>query len=228
MNVSVDRRPRDVSVIIPTLNEEASVAAAIESARAAGAGEVIVSDGGSRDQTQQVATDAGATKFVRSLPGRGTQLAGGLAIAEKDVVLFLHADNQLDPDCLNQICRVSDFTWGAFRQCIDSPRTIFRAIEYGNAARVRFRSMAFGDQAIFADRSTLMRRGGVAEIPLMEDVDLSKRLRKLAKPLLLPGPVKINARRWEQRGIIRQTLRNWSIQLRYAMGASPDQLVRRY
>ncbi len=222
------RKPSDVSVIIPTLNEQECVAAAIRSAQAAGAGETIISDGGSIDETQAAAMDAGATKFVRSLPGRGTQLASGLSVAAGDVLLFLHADNLLGKDCLNQICQLDEFVWGAFRQQIDSPQRIYRAIEFGNAARVRWRQMAFGDQAIFVDRKVLMTHGGVAEIPLMEDVDLSRRLRKLARPVLLDGPVQISSRRWEQTGVFRQTIRNWTLQLRYAGGASAESLVDRY
>ncbi|KAA1260024.1 Glucosyl-3-phosphoglycerate synthase [Rubripirellula obstinata] len=225
---SSSRKPLDVSVIIPTLNEQDHVAAAIQSAQAAGAGETIISDGGSTDDTQATATAAGATKFVRSLPGRGTQLAGGLSVAAGEVVLFLHADNLLSVDCLNQICQLDEFVWGAFKQQIDSHKPIYRAIELGNAARVSWRGMAFGDQAIFANRKALMSHGGVSEIPLMEDVDLSRRLRKLARPVLLDGPVQISSRRWEQTGVLRQTIRNWTLQVRYAAGATPESLADRY
>lgn len=221
-------KPSDVSVIIPVLNEQHCIADAIRSAHRAGAGEVIVSDGGSTDDTQIAATSAGATKWVRSFPGRGTQLAGGLSIAQKDIVLFLHADNELDQTCLTQICQLDSFVWGAFRQRIDSDRRVYRMIEAGNAARVRWKSMAFGDQAIFADRKTLLNHGGVAEIPLMEDVEMSGRLRRLGKPVLLDGPVRISSRRWEQTGVVRQTLRNWWLQCRYAAGASPSDLAKRY
>jgi hypothetical protein len=129
---------------------------------------------------------------------------------------------------LEQICEHPHATWGAFRQSIDSPRKIYRAIELGNALRVRYRSMPLGDQAIFIRRSSFNEQGGFAEIPLMEDVELGKRLRKLARPLLLEGPLIISPRRWEKHGVLRQTLRNWSIQFAYALGASPESLRRRY
>lgn len=220
--------PDDIAILIPAINEQASIAAAIESARAAGATEIIVCDGGSDDRTAEIATRSGAAKLVRTLPGRGTQLQGGVRVCEKDWLLFLHADNRLDHDCLKQICQHPKAIWGAFRQRIDSSRKIFRVIERGNALRVKVRGMAFGDQAIFVRRSTLVQQGGVAEIPLMEDVELSLRLRRVARPLLLPGPVTISARRWEQQGVVRQTLRNWSIQLAYKFGACPEELRRRY
>ena len=222
------RKPVRVSVIIPTLNEQEHVAGAITSAQDAGAAETIVSDGGSTDDTQAAATAAGATKFVNSMPGRGTQLASGLSAASGEIVLFLHADSRLGKECLEQIYKLDDFVWGAFKQRIDSPKMIYRTIEFGNASRVRWRGMAFGDQAMFANRAMLVKHGGVSEIPLMEDVDLSRRLRKLASPILLDGPVQISSRRWDQTGVVRQTIRNWTLQMRYAVGASPDSLVDRY
>lgn len=220
--------PGDISVVIPAINEEATVSRSVRSARAAGATEVIVVDGGSEDRTTRMASDAGASKIVRSFPGRGIQLNSGALLAERDYLLFLHADNELGKHCLEQICAHPDAPWGAFRQSIDSPRKIYRAIELGNAMRVRFRSIPFGDQAIFVRRSFFNEQGGFAEIPLMEDIDLGKRLRKLARPLLLEGPLTVSPRRWEQHGVLRQTLRNWSLQLSYALGASPESLRRRY
>ena len=220
--------PSDVSVVIPAINEEQAIQKSIRSAYAAGATDVIVSDGGSQDRTREVAMDLGVSKVVRSLPGRGIQLNSGALLAERETILFLHADNLLGEECLEQICRNPDALWGAFRQHIDSTRHIYRTIEYGNALRVRWRRMVFGDQALFVRASQFKQMGGFAEVPLMEDVDLSKRLRKLAKPRLLDGPVTIDARRWEKNGVVRQTLRNWSIQFSYRCGVSPEQLKRRY
>lgn len=227
--------PRDISIVIPTLDEEPSIGSAIASAIAAGAGEIIVSDGGSRDATCLIATEAGASKMVRSLPGRGTQQNSGASVASRDWLLFLHADNVLDPNCLNQICdrvlapgSTAPVTWGAFQHRIDSNRTVFRWIERGNAARVRWLSRVFGDQGLFVRREVFRQVGGFADVPLMEDVEFSKRLRKIAKPVLLDGPITISDRRWKQNGVVRQTLRNWSIQYSFAMGASPEKLRRRY
>ena len=222
--------PAEISVVIPAINEESSIAVAVQSAVRAGAGEIIVVDGGSQDDTIGAARRAGATKIVRSLPGRGVQLNSGLVLvdAHQRVVLFLHADNALDPNCLEQICDRDELIWGAFRQQIDSPAKIFRWIERGNAMRVQLRRMPFGDQAVFVRKTELDRQGGFEEIPLMEDVALSRRLRRIAKPALLPGPVHVNARRWQHRGPIRQTLRNWWIQLAYAAGVSPQRLKQWY
>ncbi len=220
--------PSDVSVVIPTLNEEFSIRGAVESAFKAGASEVIVCDGGSIDETINHATSAGATKIIRSLPGRGIQLNAGAVFASNKYVLFLHADNRLSANCLTQICEPSDVVWGAFKQRIESDRKTYRWIELGNAMRVRIRSMAFGDQGIFVRRQDYKRVGGFDEIELMEDVAFSKKMRRIAKPHLLDGPISVSARRWDAQGIVKQTLRNWALQMQYTFGVSPKQLAEKY
>lgn len=220
--------PADISVVIPTLNEAATIAQCIESARVAGATQIIVADGDSSDATVEIAQAAGASKIVLAKLGRGVQLNVGAAAATGDIVLFLHADNLLAPECLDQVCQRPNAAWGAFRQSIDAPGFIYRAIERGNAWRVRVRRMPFGDQAIFVRRDTFHNQNGFADVPLMEDVEFSQRMRKVAKPMLLNGPVKISARRWQVNGVIRQTLRNWTIQLAFGLGTSPERLAAYY
>jgi rSAM/selenodomain-associated transferase 2 len=220
--------PADISVVIPAINEDAVIANAVRSARAAGARDVIIADGGSEDSTIDVATAAGASEIVRSQPGRGVQLNAGASAAAGEFVLFLHADNELSEDCLTQITEHPAAIWGAFRQHINSPRSVFRLIERGNSMRVKYRGMPFGDQAIFVRRTVFSEQGGFAKIPLMEDIEFSKRLRKVTDPILLDGPLSISARRWEKHGVVRQTFRNWSIQLSYICGQSPEDLKRRY
>ncbi len=215
--------PADVSVIIPTLNEEAQIAESINSAFNAGAKEVIVVDGGSSDKTLVTASDTRA-KFLSSKPGRGAQLNCGFQAATGKYVLFLHADNRLSEDCLQQVCDADDPVWGAFQQAIQANGVLYRLLERGNATRVKLRRMPFGDQAVFVRTDTLREIGGVAELPLMEDVDLAQRLRRIAPPLLLPGPVSVDARRWQKRGVIRQTARNWFIQIAHTCGVSPQRL----
>ncbi len=219
--------PADISIVIPAINEQDAIATSIESAIAAGATEIIVSDGGSRDDTVANAKAAGATKLVASLPGRGIQLNAGAFVAQREYLLFLHADNVLAADCLQQICD-EEAEWGAFRQRIDADGFRYRMLEWGNALRVTWRGVPFGDQAIFVRRALYKQQGGFPEIPLMEDVALSKTLRKVAKPKLLDGPVTISARRWQTKGVVRQTLLNWRLQIAYACGASPESLKKRY
>ncbi len=222
--------PSDISVVIPAINEEHEIGPAIVSAKAAGAGEVIVVDGGSTDGTVQRVKEAGATKVVRSFPGRGIQLNAGAALVDsgQQIILFLHADNRLSQDCLKQICRESEVIWGAFEHQISAEARIYRLIEWGNALRVRCRRMPFGDQAIFVTKSWFERQGGFDELPLMEDVEFSSRMRRIARPRLLPGPLTVSARRWHQRGAIRQTLRNWKIQLAFCLGVRAHVLKKWY
>ena len=220
--------PAEVSIVIPALNERANIKAAIESARDAGAEQIIVVDGGSQDETTEAAAAAGATTIVESAAGRGVQLNRGAAVATGSFLLFLHADNRLGSQCLSQICDHPNVVWGAFRQRVDSDLKRFRVIELGNALRVRLRGMAFGDQGIFVDRAVFEKHGGYQEIPLMEDVALSRMLRKVRTPVLLDGPLTISPRRWLQNGLVRQTVTNWRLQLAFHFGASPESLAQRY
>lgn len=222
-----------VSVIIPTINEAANIVRSVQSAQSAGAGEVIVVDGGSNDATLTRAAEAGAN-VVASAPGRGRQQNLGAAQARGDILLFLHADSRLGPDCIHQIVQVlaknqgTESAWGAFRQRIEADGLRYRWLEWGNACRVRRLGMPYGDQAIFLQRAVWNRLGGFPELPIMEDYLLAKRARKLSRPWLLPGPVFTSARRWIQHGFARQTLNNWLFVLATECGVSPHLLARRY
>ncbi len=223
--------PTDVSVIIPAINEAERVARAVASSWAAGAGEVLVVDGGSRDETVSSAEAAGA-KVLQSPAGRARQQNAGARQSRGEVLLFLHADNWLGPECLVQLATALDAQpqrWGgAFRQQIASRRPILRLIAWGDGLRVSCRGIPFGDQAIFVRRHVFEQVGGFPEEPLMEDLILAVRLRRLAWPLLLPGPVYVDPRRWQQRGPVRQTVRNLRLQWRHARGATPQQLAADY
>ena len=220
--------PAEITVVIPALNEEQVIGRSVHSAVSAGATEVIVSDGGSRDHTIERATEAGASAVVRSLPGRGVQMNSAAHLATGQFILFLHADNELPKQGLQQICVHEKAAWGAFQQQIDSRRKVYRLIEWGNDLRIRWRKVPFGDQGMFVRRSLFEELGGFAEIPLMEDVELSHRLRNIQAPVLLQGPLQISARRWEEKGVLRQTLTNWMIQLAYYSGISAEQLAHKY
>lgn len=215
---------------MPVWNEAGQVQAALEAAWGAGADEVIVVDGGSRDRSVDLAL-AGRCRLLQTSPGRAHQQNAGAQVASGEVLLFLHADNRLPRDGVRQIreaCRSPAVQFGAFRQAIAAPGTAFRALEWGNAARVRWRGIPFGDQAIFVRRATFFQVGGFPDVPLLEDVILSQSLRALAWPVLLPGPLQVNPRRWQKHGVIRQTLRNWRILISFACGATPDSLARLY
>lgn len=225
--------PSDVSVVIPALNEAERIAAAVESAWSNGAGQVIVCDGGSDDQTVAAAERNRAT-VVHSGRGRGRQLSHGAKAATGDVLVFLHADNRLNAGSLNELCRCARLAaveagfWGGFRQRIDAPQMRYRLLERGNALRIRYRGIPFGDQAMFVTRPLYDHVGGFTDIPLMEDVVLSKSLRKIRWPSLINGIVHVDARRWKKRGVLRQTLLNWGLQFAHGMGVSETRLSNWY
>lgn len=219
-----------VSVIIPALNEEAAIARAVRSAWAAGAHEVIVVDGGSGDRTSEVARSEGCEVTV-SPTGRGVQQNTGAARSTGDVLLFLHADNHLSPTAIEQVrelLRDAGVQCGAFKQRIVADGIVYRLLERGNACRVRWRGLPYGDQAIFMRREFFESLAGFPEVKLMEDLLLMRRARKISWPRLLDGPVYVDARRWRRHGVLRQTLRNWMLLTAHQLGCSPDLLASYY
>ncbi|MDA1052582.1 MAG: TIGR04283 family arsenosugar biosynthesis glycosyltransferase [Planctomycetota bacterium] len=219
-----------VSVIIPALNEEASLARAARSAWKAGGDEVIVVDGGSADKTIEIAEVEGC-HVIESTPGRAIQQNAGAAQAAGDVVLFLHADNVLSLPAIQQVRELltnTETQFGAFKQQIDADGIAYRLLERGNAWRVRWLGLPYGDQAIFMRRGFFESLGRFPEVKLMEDLLLMKKARRNSWPRLLDGPVYIDARRWQRHGVARQTLRNWMLLTAYQLGWSPDSLASYY
>lgn len=219
-----------ISVVIPVLNEQAVVAAALQRAWTAGAYEVILADGGSKDGTIEAA-EAANCRIISAEPGRASQMNAGASIATGDVLLFMHADNWLIESGCNQIREAleqSDVCWGGFRQQIEDPSVLFRLIERGNSIRCQWQSLVYGDQGLFVKRSLFESLGGFPTLPLMEDFEFSRRLAKQGRPALLPGPIHVSARRWKAKGLARQTLRNWAISGAYRLGVSPNRLARWY
>ncbi len=219
-----------ISVIIPALNEAACIESAVCCAWEAGMDEVIVVDGQSEDATVDIARRNGALVFS-SPRGRAIQQNLGANHATGEVHLFLHADNWLAPAVGEQIhnCLLDEKNMGgAFCQQIEAPGRLYRLLERGNAARVRLRGLPFGDQAIFMRKAMFDRLGGFPPVKLMEDVLMMRAFRRISRPVLLPGPVHVHPRRWQQNGVVPQTLCNWSLFCAQAMGISLDRLARFY
>lgn len=219
-----------VTIIIPSLNEEAHIEDCVATAWDAKCDEVIVADGGSSDRTLEIVRSL-ACRVVQTEVGRSRQQNAAAQQSTGDVLVFLHADNCLAPDACEQIrkaLRNDTAVWGAFRQRIQAPGACFRAIERGNALRVSWLGLPYGDQGMFIRRNTFFDVGGFPPTHFLEDLLLAKRLRRVGWPRLLQGPILVSARRWLQHGTVRQTLRNWSLLAKYSLGVPPDRLAEYY
>ena len=194
-----------------------------------GLGEVVVVDGGSRDETQSIARHAGANVIV-SDPGRGVQLRRGAAAAKGDWLLFLHADTLLGDSWQRAVQRhvASDKRRAAyFRLRLQSSDPRARLIECGVSLRCRYLGLPFGDQGLLISKELYQEVGGYAAIPLMEDVAIVRRLGR-GRLLALAADAFTSAARWERDGWARRSMRNLSLQLLYFAGASPERLARLY
>lgn len=219
-----------LSVIIPALNEAENIRHTVERAAALRPREVIVVDGGSTDETRAIASELDC-RVIDSPRGRAKQQNLGAEVATGDTLLFLHADCWLDPDASRQMefaLHSRDLPGGVFCQQIDASGLTFRFLEAGNALRVCCTRLAFGDQGIFLRRDVFEELGRFPEARLMEDVLLIRKLRDCGRLALLPGPLHVDARRWQKHGPVRQTARNWLLLAAEQLGVSPDRLAEFY
>jgi rSAM/selenodomain-associated transferase 2 len=224
--------PPPLSIIIPVLNEAAGIVdtlAALQPLRARGC-EVIVADGGSTDGSPGLARPL-ADRVVASDRGRARQQNAGAAEATGDVLLFLHADTRLPADADRRVIdglRACGRGWGRFDVRLTGRHPMLRVIERMIGARSRLSGIATGDQGIFVRREWFARAGGFPGIPLMEDVALSKVLKRLGPPLCLRETVTTSSRRWEERGVWRTMALMWRLRLEFWLGADPARLAERY
>lgn len=221
-----------LSIIIPCLNEAdgiASTLAALEPLRQRGA-EVIVVDGASEDGTAVRAAPL-ADLVITAGRGRASQMNAGAARARGEILLFLHADTRLpeaaDALIIESLKRMRR-SWGRFDVRIDGRHPLLRAVERLMNARSRLTGIATGDQAIFVTRALFTAIGGFPDMPLMEDVELSRRLKRFGAPLCLHHRIVTSGRRWEKRGVLRTILLMWGLRLAYWLGVDPHRLAVRY
>lgn len=196
-------------MVIPALNEAGGITDAVRSAVAGGA-EVIVVDGGSSDGTPESAIAAGAT-VLHSSPGRARQLGIGAGIARGEAILFLHADTRLPAGWRRSVeAALADpgVAGGCFRLRFDERGPLLALVEWGVGLRVATLGLPYGDQALFVRRRVLERIGGVPEVPIMEDLDLARAIRREGRLARLPLAVATSARRYRRRGTLRTVARN--------------------
>lgn len=218
----------EISVIIPTLGEEATLEACLERLRATGVEECLVVDGGSGDATVEVASRY-ATHVLVVQDGRGVQCNAGAAQATGRILCFLHADTTLPDDWRTQILDVIDHRGcvaGAFRFGLAGDRWTWRIIEAGANLRSRWLGLPYGDQALFVRRDVFAAMGGFRPLPFMEDVDWVRRLRRYGPLGLARGRVRTSPRRWERDGVVGTTLRNNIVLLGYFLGIDLSTLHR--
>ena len=226
--MSADR----LSIIIPVLNEEPGIVAALEalsSPRSRGA-EVIVVDGGSADRTVALARPM-CDRLIVAPRGRAAQMNAGAAAAHGNILLFLHADTALPPEADRLVAEAlahSGRAWGRFDVRISGRHPLFPLIAAMMNLRSRVTGIATGDQAIFVDKTAFAAVGGYPDIDLMEDIVLSRRLKRVSRPLSLAARALTSARRWEKHGVVRTILTMWRLRLAFFFGAAPDKLAARY
>jgi rSAM/selenodomain-associated transferase 2 len=218
-----------VSVIIPALNEESCIAETIRNVGDEHPQQIIVVDGGSSDATCKQAREADLV--LHGPLGRAAQMNQGAAQATGDSLLFLHADCRLARGALaavEQALSRSQVIAGCFRMRVQAEGLLYRMIDGCATSRVRLTGIIYGDQGIFLRRQLFQQVGGFPVLKLMEDVVMSLRLRQLGRMVVAPARIFVSPRRWQRQGIIRQTLRNWTLTALAALGSHPDRLASYY
>lgn len=221
-----------LSIVVPVLDEAAAIGpclAALAELRGRGA-EVLVVDGGSRDATARAAAPW-CDRVIAAPRGRALQMNAGAQVARGEVILFLHADTTLPPGADTLVAEGLERAgrdWGRFDVAIAGADPLLALVAILMNVRSRWTGVATGDQAIFVKRAAFVAEGGFPPIPLMEDVALSKALKRRGPPVCLRERVVTSGRRWERHGTLRTILLMWRLRLEYALGADPGRLARRY
>jgi len=229
-----------ISVIIPTLNEERTIMATLAHTAALGFDELIVADGGSTDNTHALVESYrlntqslafSPVQWVTAPPGRAWQMNEGATASSGEILLFLHADTLLPSEAKTMIDRtLADrrIVGGRFDVRFDHPSMWGSIISRMMNWRSRLSGLATGDQALFVRRRIFEQMGGFADMPLMEDIEFSRRLKRTGATAALTSTVTTSFRRWEQQGPLRTILLMWTLRFLYGIGISPSHLVKWY
>ena len=221
-----------VSIVIPVLDEATNLARLLpELAARWPDAEVVVVDGGSRDGTPDVVRRHARVRYLTAPPGRARQMNAGARATAGDTLVFLHADTRLPPgarDAVREVLRDPAVVGGRFDVAFDSPRRIMRVVAALMNTRSRLSGIATGDQTMFVRRSVFEALGGFPEIPLMEDIELSRLLKRRGRLACLRLRVVTSARKWEREGPLRTIGLMWLLRLLHVLGVSPRRLHRWY
>jgi rSAM/selenodomain-associated transferase 2 len=221
-----------LSIVIPALNESANLARLLpDLATREAAAEVIVVDGGSEDDSREAVARVPEARWLATPRGRARQMNAGARASRGDVVLFLHADTMLPEragDAIRAALADPGVVGGRFDVRLDSRRPLLAVVAWMMNQRSRLTGLATGDQGIFVRRSVLDALGGYADIPLMEDIELSRRLKRCGRVAALRLRVTTSARKWEREGVVRTIVLMWTLRLLYALGVAPARLHRWY
>lgn len=221
-----------LSIVIPALNESVNLARNLPRlvTREPDA-EVVVVDGGSEDDSHETVARVPSVQWLVSARGRARQMNAGARATQGDVLMFLHADTVL-PDGAGAAIRKalidSAVVGGRFDVRLDSPRRLLAVVGWMMNRRSRLTGISTGDQAIFVRRAIFDAVGGIADIPLMEDIDFTRRLKRCGRMAALRLRVTTSARKWEREGVVRTIVLMWTLRLLYALGVSPARLHRWY
>jgi rSAM/selenodomain-associated transferase 2 len=217
------------TVIIPTLNEALVIEKTLARLSQTADLEIIVVDGGSRDGTAELARRH--AKVVTTSPGRARQMNEGARQAAGKILLFLHADALLTDGAVGEMEAVMGdprVVGGAFHLEIGSPKASLRWIAKAANLRTRFMGIPYGDQGLFVRSQVFKELGGYPVIPLMEDFEFSRRLKRRGSVVILSSRIRVSSRRWDQEGVFYVTLRNQLFVLMYFLGVPPERLTRWY
>ncbi|MFL2855696.1 MAG: TIGR04283 family arsenosugar biosynthesis glycosyltransferase [Pseudohongiellaceae bacterium] len=223
---------KKLSIIIPVFNEQKCIVArlnAFQKLRESNC-EVVLVDGGSADRTVDLATPL-VDKLVHSSPGRAVQMNRGAELATGNIFLFLHIDTTLPKaanELITNLVEEKSSVWGWFNLQFDNPALSFKIIGRSMNIRAALTWVCTGDQTLFVTRNLFESIRGFPEIPLMEDVAITKLLRRISKPKIVSSKVTTSARRWEQNGVIKTVFFMWRLRLLYFFGTSPIKLAHRY
>ncbi len=219
-----------ISVVIPTLNEQTQIERALACTRVPGVERIVV-DANSSDGTSQTARFLRAEKVIQALPGRAHQMDAGYREASGPVVLFLHADTRLEPGWNGAVLAALEdpaVAGGAFALRFEAAGWRYRLLERGVELRSRLGGLPYGDQALFVRRRVLDQMGGIAPVPIFEDLDVVQAIKRAGRLALLRHPVHTSARRYTRNGWLRQVLRNNTALAGYLLDLERDRIARWY